>query len=110
VGRLSYGEGSNGSFSFTVLPTTGGVTDSAPFGLALDCKWNGVSSGVEPSTKENIFKLTLTLSVATSCGFQGQTLTGVAFVQKSPVPGKTQRLIWVATTPEGQGMSFKADR
>jgi hypothetical protein len=50
------------------------------------------------------------MNVSTSCDFKGQTLIGVAFVQKSPVAGKTQRLMWVATTAEGKGISFKADR
>jgi hypothetical protein len=110
VGRLSYGEGSNGAFTFNVSPISGAVANSAAFGLALDCKWTSSNSLVEPDLNSNIFKLTLSMSIGTACGFQGQTLTGVAFVQKSPVAGKTQRLIWVATTPDGQGMSFKADR
>lgn len=109
VGRLSYGEGTVGSFTFNVSPTTGVVADSAAFGLALDCKWIAPSL-TETSTEGNIFKLKLTMADATSCGFKKQTLTGVAWVQASPLPGKTQRLIWVATTPTGQGMSFKADR
>ena len=110
VGRLSYGEGFNGAFTFNVSPTNGAVSASASFGLALDCKWTTSNSMIEPDPTSNIFKLTLSMSIATACGFQGQTLTGVAFVQKSPLAGKTQRLIWVATTADGQGMSFKADR
>jgi len=110
VGRLSYGEGSNGAFPFSVSPITGAVAESISFGLGLDCKWKTNVSLVEPDSSANIFKLTLSMNIATACGFQGQTLSGVAFVQKSPVPGKTQRLIWVASTTEGQAMSFKADR
>lgn len=108
VGRLSYGEGSVGAFSFTVSPT-GGISDSASFGLALDCKWIAPSL-VTTNSGGNIFMLDLTMADATSCGFKRQKLSGVAVVQASPLAGKTQRLIWVATTPTGQGMSFKADR
>ena len=109
IGRLSYGEGSASSFAFTVSPTTGVINDSASFGLALDCKWISPSTAAINS-EGNIFMLELTMADATSCGFKKQKLTGVAIVQASPVAGKTQRLIWVATTPTGQGMSFKADR
>jgi len=106
TGRLSYGLGSNDAFTLNV--STGGVLTAGVFGV--DCQSSATNSTLEPSTEMNIFRLKLTMNVSTSCDFKGQTLTGVAFLQKSPVAGKTQRLIWVATTAEGKGISFKADR
>ncbi len=106
TGRLSYGLGSNDAFTLNV--STGGVLTAGVFGV--DCQSSATNSTLEPSTEMNIFRLKLTMNVSTSCDFKGQTLTGVAFLQKSPVTGKTQRLIWVATTAEGKGISFKADR
>jgi hypothetical protein len=37
------------------------------------------------------------------------SLTGVAYVTTSTVPGK-KRLEWVAITSEGRGLSFRADK
>jgi len=106
TGRISYGLGDKSDFSMNVA--SNGTLTAGVFGV--DCQWSAATSTLEPSTEANIFKLKLTMNVSTSCDFKGQTLTGIAFVQKSPVAGKTQRLIWVATTADGKGISFKADR
>ena len=111
TGNLSYGLGSFGNFEFNITTSTGAqTTGSFPGAFSYDCQWSAANSMLEPSTEMNIFRLKITMNVSTSCDFKGQTLTGVAFLQKSPVAGKTQRLIWVATTAEGKGISFKADR
>jgi hypothetical protein len=106
-GWLSYGLGFNDKFTLTVAAPSGALT---PVVFGADCQWSATTSTLEPSAEANIFKLKLIMNVSTSCDFKGQTLTGIAFVQKSPVAGKTQRLIWVATTADGKGISFKADR
>lgn len=107
TGRLSYGLGSNAAFTLNIASGNGAISGSI---FGVDCQWTASNSSVEPSADVNIFKLKLTMAVSTACDFKGQTLTGVAFVQKNPAAGVSQRLIWVATTPEGKGMSFKADR
>lgn len=110
IGRISYGLGANDAFSMSIAPS--GNLTAGVFGV--DCQWSAANSTFEPSTEVNMFKLKLMMNNSTSCDFKGQTLTGIAFVQKSPVAGKTQRLIWVATIAEGpaagKGISFKADR
>lgn len=111
TGTLSYGLGSNAAFDFNVTAPTGAQsTGSVPGAFGVDCQWTATNSKIESSPDANMFRLTLTLSISTACDFKGQTLTGIAFVQKSPVAGKSQRLIWVATTADGKGMAFKADR
>jgi hypothetical protein len=106
TGRISYGLGSNDAFSMNIT-ASGNLTDNR---FGVDCQWSAANTTLEPSTELSIFRLKLTMNISTSCDFKGQTLTGVAFLQKSPVAGKTQRLIWVTTTTEGKGISFKADR
>ncbi|WP_297726504.1 hypothetical protein [Limnohabitans sp. Rim8] len=110
TGRISYGLGSNDAFSMNIA-SSGSVTADR---FGVDCQWLAANATFEPNTELSIFRLNLTMNITTSCDFKGQTLTGVAFLQKSPVAGKTQRLIWVATIAEGpaagKGISFKADR
>jgi hypothetical protein len=89
------------------ITASGNLTDNR---FGVDCQWSAANTTLEPSTELSIFRLKLTMNISTSCDFKGQILSGVAFLQKSPVAGKTQRLIWVATTAEGKGISFKADR
>lgn len=107
TGRLSYGAGTNGALTFTVSAGTGRVSEVV---FGVDCKWTAPNFQVTADTSVNLFRLDLTMSQSTSCDFSLKSMTGVAFVFNSPIAGKTQRLIWVATTPTGQGMSFKADR
>jgi hypothetical protein len=110
TGRISYGLGSNDAFSMNIA-ASGNFADNR---FGVDCQWSAANTTLEPSTELSIFRLKLIMNISTSCDFKGQTLTGVAFLQKSPVAGKTQRLIWVATITEGpaagKGISFKADR
>lgn len=106
TGRLSYGKGTNSAFIFSVNSGTGKVT-AATFGQ--DCNWTSPNFRLTADTAVNLFKLDLTMSKSTSCDFSEITLAGIAFVYNSPIAGK-KRLIWVATTAAGQGMSFKADR
>ncbi len=106
TGRLSYGAGTNGALTFTVAAGTGRVSEVV---FGVDCKWTAPNFQVTADTAVNLFRLDLTMSQSTSCDFSLKSMTGVAFVFNSPVAGK-KRLIWVATTPTGQGMSFKADR
>jgi hypothetical protein len=109
-GNLSYGLGNKDNFEFNVAAPTGTQTVGTFSGVFGYCQWTEANSKIEPNSEVSLFKLTFTLSVSTGCEFKGQTLTGIAFIQKSPVAGKSQRLIWVATTADGKGMAFKADR
>jgi hypothetical protein len=106
TGRLSYGNGSYSEFIFSVNSGAGKMT-AATFGLG--CNWTSPNFRLTADTAVNLFKLDLTMSKSTACDFSEKTLSGVAFVYNSPIAGK-KRLIWVATTATGQGMSFKADR
>lgn len=106
TGRLSYGAGTSGGLTLTVSDT-GKVSDTA---FGVDCKWTAPNFQLTADTAVNLFKLDLTMAQSTSCDFSQKSMTGVAFVFNSPVAGKTKRLVWVATTSTGQGMSFKADR
>jgi len=106
TGRLSYGAGTNGAFTFNVSAT--GDVSAANFGV--DCRWTTPHFQITADATVNLFKLNLAMTQSTACDFSEKTLAGLAFVMNSPAANKTQRLIWVATTPTGQGMSFKADR
>jgi hypothetical protein len=57
-----------------------------------------------------LFALNFFIPNATQCSFKNQMLTGAAFVTSSPFAGKTQRIFVVAISPDGRGISFKADR
>jgi hypothetical protein len=106
MGRLSYGAGYNGALTFTVSDS--GRVSATTFGV--DCRWTAPNFQITADTAVNLFKIDLTMSQSTSCDFSQKSITGVAFVFNSPIAGKTKRLIWVATTSTGKGMSFKADR
>jgi len=108
-GWLSYGLGSNDAFSISIAASSGVMTLEKEFN---NCLWAPSGTTAEPNPEVNLFKLKITMTEKTACStdINGKTLTGVAFVQKSPVVGQTQRLIWVATTVDGKGMSFTADR
>ena len=105
-GRWSYGMGSSDNFSL-FISSQGLVTTSMTF--QQDCRITQ-SSLVPNFDGTNLFAWNLTIPNATLCSFKNQTLTGAAFVTASPVAGKTQRLYAVAISPDGRGVSFKADR
>jgi hypothetical protein len=105
-GRLSYGVGSSGDFTL-VISNKGTVSTSLTF--QQDCRITQ-STLVPNFDGTNLFAWNLTIPNATLCSFKNQTLTGAAFVTASPVAGKTQRLYAVAISPDGRGVSFKADR
>jgi hypothetical protein len=74
---------------------------------------NGIAT-LSPSGTDT-YNLSMDIINATGCVLRDhidkpRSLTGVAFVTASPVPGKTKRLQWVAITSEGRGLSFRADR
>lgn len=105
-GRLSYGMGSSSSYTM-VVSGQGAVTSSLSF--QQDCRIT--QSTLLPNFDgTNLFAWNLTIPNATQCSFKNQVLTGAAFVTASPVAGKTQRLYAVAISPDGRGVSFKADR
>lgn len=108
-GSLSYGSGSNGVFTINV--STLGVLSSAMSFLG-DCQFN--QGALAPSFDgTNLYKFTASLPSATACtqsNLGGKSLAGAAFIAKSPVAGKTQRLYLVGATSDGRGISFKADR
>ena len=108
-GGLSYGSGSNGVFTINV--STLGVLSSAMSFLG-DCQFNqGALTPIFDGS--NLYKFTASLPSATACtqsNLGGKSLNGAAFIAKSPVAGKTQRLYLVGITTDGRGISFKADR
>jgi len=105
-GRLSYGVGSSGDFTL-VISNKGTVSTSLTF--QQDCRITQ-STLVPNFDGTNLFAWNLTIPNATLCSFKNQTLTGGAFVTTSPLAGKTQRLYAVAISPDGRGVSFRADR
>lgn len=105
-GRWSYGMGSSDSFTLTIS-NQGAVTSSLTF--QQDCR---ITQGTLLPNFDgtNLFAWNFSIPNATQCSFKNQILTGAAFVVASPVVGKTQRLYAVAISPDGRGVSFKADR
>ena len=106
TGRLSYGLGFSDKYNLTIFPN-GDLIASQVF--HSDCQISKasllpISSGV------NFYTFNAHIPTATQCFLKSETLNGVAFVMTSPVPEKTQRLQWVATTRDGRGFSFRADR
>jgi len=105
-GRWSYGMGSSDNFSL-FISSQGLVSTSLTF--QQDCRIT--QSTLLPNFDgTNLFAWNLVIPNETLCSFKSQTLTGAAFVTASPVAGKTQRLYAVAISPDGRGVSFKADR
>jgi len=106
VGRWSYAYGYIDNFSLAVSDT-GVVSSSMTF--QSDCQ---ISNGsVSPALGGvNLFSVSFAVPNATQCFVKSQSLTGVAYVTSSPALGKTQRLQWIATTADGRGVSFRADR
>jgi hypothetical protein len=105
-GRWSYGMGSSDNFSL-FISSQGLVSTSLTF--QQDCRIT--QSTLLPNFDgTNLFAWNLVIPNSTLCSFKSQTLTGAAFVTASPVAGKTQRLYAVAISPDGRGVSFKADR
>jgi len=106
AGRWSYSYGYIDNFSLTVSDT-GVVSSSMTF--QSDCQ---ISNGsVSPALGGvNLFSVSFAVPNATQCFVKSQNLTGVAYVTSSPTSGKTQRLQWIATTADGRGVSFRADR
>lgn len=110
TGRLSYGGASSPDFQLSIGPD-GVVTSYGPFQSAchlIDGRINAIEN--------NLYTFSVKIQRNTACiGFidtssnTDLTLNGAAFTHTSPDPGKT-RLYLVATTPDGRGISFKADR
>jgi hypothetical protein len=110
-GRWSYGQGYAENFTLNIS-ATGDVSSSAMF--QNDCQLTGSKLTVNAVDNQiyNLFNWTLKIPAATICSttFGGQTLTGAGFITNSTVPGKAKTLYLVATTTDGRGISFKADR
>lgn len=106
VGRWSYAYGYIENFSLSISDT-GVATSSMTF--QSDCQ---ISSGVvAPAVGGvNLFSVSFNVPNATQCFLKSQNMTGVAYVTSSPLPGKSQRLQWLAIAPDGRGVSFRADR
>ena len=106
IGRWTYAYGFIDNFSLTISDT-GAASSSMTF--QSDCQINNGS--VSPAMGGvNLFSVSFTVPNATQCFLKSQNLTGVAYVTSSPTPGKTQRLQWLATTADGRGVSFRAER
>ena len=109
LGSLSYGNASNNAFSINVSPT-GAVSSYMSF--AGDCQLALANLAVN-FVGTNVFKFTARISDGTSCNtnsWANQNLTGAGFVTPISEADKTQRLYLVGVTPDGRGISFKADR
>ena len=106
VGRWSYAYGYIENFSLSISDT--GVTSSS-MTFQSDCQ---ISNGnVAPAVGGvNLYSVSFNVPNATQCFLKSQNMTGVAYVTSSPVPGKSQRLQWLAIAPDGRGVSFRADR
>lgn len=106
VGRWSYAYGYIENFSLSISDT--GVTSSS-MTFQSDCQ---ISNGnVAPAVGGvNLYSVSFNVPNATQCFLKSQNMTGVAYVTSSPVPGKSQRLQWLAVAPDGRGVSFRADR
>ena len=106
IGRWTYAYGFVDNFSLTISDI-GAASSSMTF--QSDCQINNGS--VSPAIGGvNLFSVSFTVPNVTQCFLKSQNLTGVAYVTSSPTPGKTQRLQWLATTADGRGVSFRADR
>ena len=106
IGRWTYAYGFVDNFSLTISDI-GAASSSMTF--QSDCQINNGS--VSPAIGGvNLFSVSFTVPNATQCFLKSQNLTGVAYVTSSPTTGKTQRLQWLATTADGRGVSFRADR
>ena len=106
TGRLSYGFGFSEKYTLTVLPN-GDLIASQVF--QSDCQISKARLLPHPNGV-NIFTFSAHIPTATQCFLKNEALNGVAFVSASTEPGKTQRIQWVATTRDGRGFSFRADR
>jgi hypothetical protein len=106
TGRLSYGFGFSEKYTLTVLPN-GDLIASQVF--QSDCQISKARLLPNPNGV-NIFTFSAHIPTATQCFLKNEALNGVAFVSASTEPGKTQRIQWVATTRDGRGFSFRADR
>ena len=106
VGRWSYAYGYIENFSLSISDT--GVASSS-MTFQSDCQ---ISNGnVAPAVGGvNLYSVSFNVPNATQCFLKSQNMTGVAYVTSSPVPGKSQRLQWLAIAPDGRGVSFRADR
>ena len=106
VGRWSYAYGYIENFSLSISDT-GVATSSMTF--QSDCQ---ISNGaVAPAVGGvNLFSVSFNVPNATQCFLKSQNMTGVTYVTSSPLPGKSQRLQWLAVAPDGRGVSFRADR
>ena len=105
-GRWSYGLGFIDNFSVNISGQ-GELTTSLAF--QQDCLLT--QGQLTPNFDgTNLFNFALAIPNATQCSLKSQTLNGAAFVTNSPIAGKTQRLFIVGVTPDGRGISFKADR
>lgn len=113
-GRWSYGMGyvENFSLNFTADPSTidpYNMSATSSMYFQQDCQ---ITSGktTPAAGGVNLFNVSFSTPNATQCFIKNQALTGVAYISSSPVAGKTQRLQWLATTADGRGVSFRADR
>lgn len=103
TGQLSFGSGESTNFPISISADSGILTPGRNF---ASCVWDAPSSNAIPRSNANLYTLTLHMTHATNCDtdLDGKTLTGIAFVTPDA------KLIWVATTPEGHAIAFKATR
>jgi hypothetical protein len=93
----------NSDLSFTDLQFDG-----------ADCSTRNGIATLSPSGID-MYNLSMEIINGTGCVLRDDiakpsSLSGVAYVSTSPVQGKTKRLQWVATTSDGRGLSFRADK
>ena len=118
TGNLYFPTGSvkpNLLIRFTAAPTIADPQNLSftALGFGIDCLTYEGTATPSPSGV-NLFNLSMKLPNTTNCDLsklsqQHISLSGVAFITTSPDPSK-KRLQWVATTSDGRGLSFRADR
>ena len=109
TGKFSYGLGSPTNFAVTVN-SAGDISSASVFGQNSDCHIKTGSKLTAANSSASFFNLNLLIDKTNCPQFSDQTLSGVAFVLLNPEPGVAKRMIWVASTASGIGISFKADR
>ena len=112
TGTLYYPTATSVPLTITFTNASNNLSISA-LQFGTDCLTNTGVATPSPSGA-NLFNLSMQLPNTTGCDLsklsqQPSSLSGVAYVTTSPVPGK-KRLQWVAITSDGRGLSFRADR
>ena len=109
----SWYDGDTSNLSQLEFSATGAVSTVAALNYC-----NLSSLALKPMSEVNLFKVSLNIPMKGSGGIclratdhlSGIDFSGVAFIYKSPLPGKNWRLDLIAVDGAGSGISFRGDR